>query len=304
MAGLAPTLLDRDIARAQIDPIRRLGDPLLRQVIDEGVAVFERCNQSAPDGDVNLGVLFPFQHILEMADGAQILLAESGVTASQPVLRSAFEALVGLKYVLSNNTEVKALCYVVADLKDRIRWYDSMDPTTDHGRRYREDVGIENKPGFPIPAIDDVRRARSQLEGLLLQPPYREHADEYDRLLRARKRRPHWYSLYDGPASFRELTSVTGDLDDFVILYGQWSKTTHAVDLARQLGREGGVATIQIIRAPDGIEQRYLFAIYFVLEATRRVLQHYRPGELERYARWYKQSVSVPLERLEQIETD
>ena len=168
MAGLASTLLDRDLARAQIDPIRRLGDPLLRQVIDEGVAVFERCNQTAPDGDVNLGVLFPFHHILEMADGVQILLAESGVAVSQPVLRSAFEALVGLKYVLSNNTEVKALCYVVADLKDRIRWYDSMDPTTDRGRRYREDVGVENKPGFPIPAVDDVRRARSQR---LEEPP-------------------------------------------------------------------------------------------------------------------------------------
>ena len=57
MADFFPKLLDRDFARAQIAEIRELAGPLLGDVIDEGVGVFERRSQTAPGGDANLGVL-------------------------------------------------------------------------------------------------------------------------------------------------------------------------------------------------------------------------------------------------------
>lgn len=304
MSDLAAKLLDREVSRAQIEPIRSIGEPLLHKVIDEAVTVFTRCSHTAADGDVNLGILPPFHHVIEMSDGVQILLGESGVAASLPVLRSAFEALVGLKYVLREDTEARALCYVVSDLKDRIRWYDSMDPNTDRGKQYRQDIDLANNPDYPIPAFEEVDKGRRRLQQLLEQPLFKPHSEEYDRTKRLRKRTPPWYSLHDGPRHLRELTKATGDLDDYTVLYSQWSKTTHGVDLSRQLSEQEGVATIRVIRSPEGIQQSYLFAVYFVLEAMRLVLAYYRPGELERHAEWYKREISGSLERLESIKTE
>lgn len=304
MSDLVSKILDRDVSRAQIEPIRIIAEPLLQDVIDDAVGVFARCSHTAPDGDANLGILPPFHHIIEMVDGVQVLLAESGVAASLPVLRSAFEALVGIKYVLKENSENRALCYVVADLKDRIRWYDSMDPRTDRGTQYRQDIGLKDNPDYPIPPLDEVERGRAQIEGLLEQPLFRPHSDEYERTRRARKGIPPWFSLYEGPRNLRELTRVTGDLDDYVILYSHWSKTAHAVDLSSQLGEKEGIATIRVIRSPQNIEQQYLFATYFLLEAGRLILGYYRQGELVRYAKWYKERISTRLERLEAIETE
>jgi len=62
-------ILDRDTARVQTREIRELAGPVLRKVVDEAAGVFERCSQTAKDGDENLGILMPLHHAIEMLDG-------------------------------------------------------------------------------------------------------------------------------------------------------------------------------------------------------------------------------------------
>lgn len=296
------TVLDREIARVQIEKVRDLCSPVLREVIDEGVGIFERCSQTAPDGDENLGILFPFHHLLEMADGIDVLLAESAVVASHPLLRAVFEALLGIKYVLSEDTARRALSYVVADVKARVAWYEDMDPETDRGKQFRAETGLRRADGFPFPDVEQTRAAKANLEKMLAREPYDELTREFERLRKRRNRKPAWYSLFDGPGNLRELARDVGELPNYDILYRQWSKTTHAADLDRQLTAGNSGAAVRVIRSPIGIETRYIFAINFVLETSRHILEHYRRGELERQSKWYMEKISPQLKRIEAIE--
>lgn len=299
----AKTILNRDVARAQIAEVRDLCSPVLEHVIDNGVRIFERCSHTAQDGDENLGILFPFHHLLEMADGVHILLDDSAVAASHPLLRAMFEALLGIKYVLEENTDRRALAYVVADVKSRIRLYEQMDPATEIGKQFGAETGLRPEDGFPFPDVEKIREAKANLGQMLSRKPFVEIADQFDELRATRGRMPAWYAVDNGPRNLRELSRHLDELDNYDVLYRQWSKTTHALDLNRQLTAGTSGAAIKVIRSAMGIETRYTFAINFVLGASRLVLQHYRPGELDQQSRWYMEEISPELNRIEAIET-
>src|SRR5690349_6226356 len=98
-------LLDRELSLAITSEIRRVGRRALREVIDEGLDVFERCSASAEGKDENIAVLFPFLHILEMLDGAEVLLDGAVAFPTSTVLRAAFESLLTVEWVTKDITK-------------------------------------------------------------------------------------------------------------------------------------------------------------------------------------------------------
>lgn len=296
-------IIERELSRAQTAPIRDLGRPVLQAVIDYGAAVFERCSHTAPDGDTNLAILMQLHHALEMLDGVEVLLDSSCVVAAETPLRSAFEASLGLRYVLHSDLDRRAMAYLVADLKQRVVWYEEMDPDTAVGRRFREGMGIsEATSDFPFPAPEECRAAAARLRQLMNREDFKPISDEYDAIAKKRKR-PQWYSLFGGPANLRELAIQLGDGDNYLVLYRTWSRTTHATDLYRQLtAGTDETASVRVIRNPLGIPTVYQHACGVGIESARVVLEHYRPGELNGHARWFMSEINPALKRLQAIE--
>lgn len=300
-----PSILERETARAQTREIRDLGGPVLRKVIDEAVGAFERCSQTADDGDENLGILMPFHHAIEMLDGAEVLLDQSCVVASHATLRSAFEASLGVRYVLQDDMQRRALCYVAGDIRERIRWYEEHDPDTNRGANFHAEMGIDANSDYPMPVLEDVRRGAASLREMLDGELYSAINEEYERA-GERRRRPAWYSLFNGPQNVRELAKRLGKLDDYLIMYRRWSLTAHATDLYRQLTKlaDGTGPAVRVIRSPWGIADAYELACQIGVEITSPVLAHYRPGESKRFAKWYLTEVGPVTERLSAIKEE
>ncbi len=296
-------VLDRDIARAQTSKVREIGHPVFEAVVDHGVGVFERCSATAPDGDENLAVLMSLHHALEMLDGVAELLDESCVVASHPLLRSAFEASLGLRYVLEADFQRRASAYVVADIKDQIRWYEQMDPETPAGKYFRSNTGhCEGKSDFPFPDPEKCRTSAANLRKMLEKVSFKDASDEYDSVAKKR-RKPHWYSLFDGPSNLYELAAFLGEADNYRVLYRKWSKTSHAVDLYRQLTTDkDGKAAVRVIRSPLGIATAYLLACNIGLDMSRAALTHYRAGELKQQGKWFLEEVNPVLKQLAAIQ--
>lgn len=238
-----------------------------------------------------------------MLDGVEILLDSSCVVASRTPLRSAFEASLGLRYVLQSDVNQRAMAYLVADLNERINWYKEMDPDTDAGRRFRTEMGVsEATSDFPFPTPEACRSSALRLRSLLQREDFKRISEEYDAVA-AKRKRPPWYSLFDGPGNLRELAIKLGEGANYLILYRTWSKTTHAADLYRQLtGGSNGTASVRVIRNPLGIATTYVHACSVGIESARVVLEHYRPGELKQQAKWFMTEVNPPLKRLDAIE--
>jgi hypothetical protein len=175
---------------------------------------------------------------------------------------------------------------MVSAFADRIRFYETLDPSTQAGQRYQQAIALTPNCAYmqkPTPRPEAIERLKSGLG----RPGSAEVYAEYQRM--SRKRAPHWYQLFGGPHDLRGLAHEVGREGTYEILYGGLSILAHAKDaLLGNLceAREGGPA-VRPIRNPEMIPQTVSHAVDFALEAIRLMIQRYRPEEQTRFAEWY-----------------
>ena len=73
-----------------------------------------------PKKERNLPLLMSYLHILEMADGIDVLLSQSCVTPAIPLLRSMFESNLGITYMLEKDTDARSYDWLVAHYRARL----------------------------------------------------------------------------------------------------------------------------------------------------------------------------------------
>lgn len=284
------------------DPFKQLFDPelskvsakeriaaaaaLVEEIRNYGHKLFARCAYRPEGGDENIAILFLYYHLLEMLDAVGVLVVESAPVPAELQVRAIFEALVSLAFILKADTARRAHAYLVCAFAERIRFYETLDPLTPAGQRYRQAVASDPncawmRPETPPPEAID------RLKSGLAQPGYAEAYAEYQRL--STRRAAQWYQLFDGPNNLRELAREVGREGAYEVLYGEWSILGHGKDaLLRHLveGQAGGPA-VRPIRNPESIPQTVSQSVSFALEATRLMIEKYRPGELPRHSEWY-----------------
>jgi hypothetical protein len=96
-------------------PLSEPACSLLREIINYSTFAFQRCqterNRNAQD--VDLSILMLYLHIIEMSDGIEVLLSKSCVNPTTPLLRTCFEALLGIDYILEVDYERRALSWML-----------------------------------------------------------------------------------------------------------------------------------------------------------------------------------------------
>jgi hypothetical protein len=284
----AKKLLDRDVSVAMTREVRDVGRPVLREIVEEGIRVFERCSATAPGADENIGLLFPFLQLIEMLDATEIELDGSGVVGSNLLLRAGFEALLTTEWVARDKDLRYGAAYLVSDIHRRIsehqKYYDG------HERRRQLLAAIEaddSAIGVFVPTMPDASAKIAGLEELLTEPHLAEAEKEYQ-LARKKLKHPRFHSFWNGPRSIEQLAKKLARGAQYEILYRQWSLTGHADDVMRQLSHLDGVPALRPFRNGEGLSNAYGFAINFGLSGMRAVLGFYRPAELDgSFRAWY-----------------
>jgi hypothetical protein len=263
---------------------------LIAEIRNYGHALFARCGYRPDGGDENVAILFLYYHLLEMLDAVGILIAESAPIPAELQVRAIFEALLSLSFILKADTSRRGHAYLACAFAERIRFYETLDPSTPAGQRYRQALASDPncawvRPETPRPeAIENVKSG-------LARPGYDEAYAEYQRM--STRRPTQWYQLFGGPNTLRELAREVGREGTYEGLYGEWSILGHAKDaLLRHLveGQNGGPA-VRPIRNPETIPQTVSHAVSLALEATRLMIEKYRPDERTRYGEWYVKNV-------------
>jgi hypothetical protein len=134
------TLLDRDFSRVAVKPIVEIARPLLRELVNHGLMAFRRCEgEAAENGGENedVAALLLYRHVIEMADGIEVLICESCGTTAIPVLRSEFEASLALSYLLEQDAEYvqRSLSWLVANMHAGIKARRVLEPGTQAGKQ-------------------------------------------------------------------------------------------------------------------------------------------------------------------------
>jgi len=285
-------LLDRDISAALAEPIAAVGSPTLQEVVDYAIRVFERCNQTAKGSDENIGLLFSFYGLIEMLDGAEVLLAKGAVGPATVCLRAGLEALLSQEWV-ARNVSSHGMAYMVSEVHRRISEIDRYDPKTHMGKQLRE--ALEEKEMGDLDRIPELlhpEQSRESLHGLLMKPHYVAAEAEWQRTKKKLKRsKPPFFALWDGPTSLELLAKELKRAGEYYVLYGSWSRTAHAGDLHRLLRGVEGKPAVQRLRNNEGLATLYSLAITLGLAGIDAALSTYRSGELEGRGRWYFEKV-------------
>jgi hypothetical protein len=142
-------------ARVMIDIV----SPLM-QVVNYATKAFIRAQAEATgnlDEDVPIFVLY--LHMIEMTDAVQVLLAQSCASAAILQLRSEFQALLSIEYLLQSAADYaqRSLSWVVFNVHDMLNSLEYFDPSTRRGQEYPRAHNLDEAARYtPLPALAAV----------------------------------------------------------------------------------------------------------------------------------------------------
>jgi hypothetical protein len=296
------SLLDRDRSLAQARPLIDSLRPPLVDAANYGAQVFGRLVETPREGEVQderLAILFSYLTLVEMLDGVEVLVSGAAPVPARLALRTQFEALLTIDFILREDTRRRALAWLVCHLHRRIAIYETHDPKTARGaeyqRDYSEDSFIQNAASQPV--IDSYKPVAQVLKMLSL-PHLKEAEEEYQRIKSLKKRR-RWYCFHDGPTDLRALAKRCRRGAQYGLLYTEWSGTSHADDLHRQLvPTKDQTLGVRVIREVSELKTAAHFALTFFIDATLQVMKRYRPQDLPAWRVWYRGRLQEPYTRM------
>lgn len=220
------------------------------------------------------------RHICESVDGMAVLATQGCPQPAKPALRSALEAYLGLLYILDADTARRGLAYQVAHIHRQIGFYRSVDASTPEGQKTRTLLEADTLHFVPPPV--DSKPLVARLERVLVQPEYVPIEAEWQ-TLQKRIRHLNWFTLFNGPASVRQLAIRLRSFGLYHFLYGQFSNFVHAGDGLRSYGPSDqlGHVSIRPIRHPEGLQSLLPTAMGLCEDAARRLLDSYGTPELK-----------------------
>jgi hypothetical protein len=215
-------------------------------------------------------VIMLARHVAEEIDAASILVERGSVQPCKSHLRSAFEAELGIRYILETDHERRATGYLVKHIKDKLRTHNKVDPFTQQGKQFRKETTdplgqgilteIENS-GF------DFEKDRNRYERLLAKPEYVDVDNQWKAAKKVSRGQPPWFSLFNGPKNVRKLAESLGRGFWYEFLYSDWSGHIHAGSSIGNIGKNSDDETGQSnafrpIRHPEEIKNVINFGTF------------------------------------------
>ena len=284
-------ILYRELSVAQAKEIITISSPLLQELVNFSTNALVRCATST-SGEENedVAALALYRHIIEITDGAELLISQSCALPAIPLVRSSFEALIATEYILETNRHYveRSLSWLASHVHRKINFYESLIPKTGRGAEFQKllqnDKTIHST--ITLPNEPDVQRAIDNLRHFLARPQFQSVEMEF----KQQKKKQNWFSLFGGPKDIRSLAQHLKRDAQYDILYREWSTTIHAQDFSPFVAvAPQGQSGIRALRDPNQLKDVVSFAASFILNATRIVLKKFRPSE--DLTKWYKTEV-------------
>jgi hypothetical protein len=99
------TVIYRELQIARAGKFLDVVTPLFQELVNYGSNALTRCASSSNRGEnEDLAVLNLYRQILGLTDAFEVLVAASCAEPTIPILRSMFETLLGIEYILESKT--------------------------------------------------------------------------------------------------------------------------------------------------------------------------------------------------------
>ncbi|HEX7343400.1 MAG TPA: DUF5677 domain-containing protein [bacterium] len=281
-------VLDRNFSIVASGKALKNASSILRDVVDYGTNLFGRCLRENIKRR-EMVILMSYLHILEMADAAEVLMANSCISPAILQCRSIFEGLLTLEYLTMAKDDV-ATDYLYHFLKRKMEFFNFLDDSTKMGKSFREKLKKDkmlHRMNLPVPA--DIAQKKGDLQRILDEKKFEGTRLE---LQKEKTKYPRWYQLRGGPKNLSELAERMSRQGVYQYLYNFSSETAHVYDLYRRYVKiDKGDVQIKPIRNANELSIVANSSIALTLEATRIIIEYFRGEENVQFGEWYVKKI-------------
>lgn len=273
---------------ADIDKVLEDLSTIIKEVVSYGTHVLCWCANSGITGNEHAPLLLSFRHVLELLDAISVLIRKSCFEPTKLILRSIFETLLNMEYLLQSDFECRSRDFLYFHaLQQKKSLQSILDYKKSQIQYIKNPIILKN---LSTTFIKKVEREIGIFEKELDRPYIAESKKEYAAYKKKFRSNPgYWFSLRGGPHSISDLAEKLNKKERYIILYKEWSQLTHGTGVFQrkfQKAADGGTYFIQL-RLPSDNDIIPSLSISFGLDAIRLLIGKYLPHKFSDMTRWY-----------------
>lgn len=286
-----PDVLIRKFDDKQVVDLLHDSSLVVKRVVDLATHVVMWIDDPNPPKAKTISAML-FRQIITFADATSELLRQGCLGACPPILRAQLEALLSLVYLNAEDSENRANAYQVAQMRDELRFAKRWLASSPIEENSDSDVTADGS-GFDVKLhVEKVELMVEETKQRLASEDLSSVNEEWERTKRARKRRPSWYSLFDGPKDLRKLAEKTEMIDHYDKTYQYWSQSAHSTNVLANIVAAGkGRALVSKIRSPVQSASVATMCANMMLEATFGMISEYSPERISDLKTWYQKQM-------------
>jgi len=265
---------------------------LLNQTVAFGTHILKWDVEKIREGkDNNIPSVF-LRNIIELTDSISILIRNSSIDPAKIIFRSLIESSYALIYMLEKDEKQRAKCFIVCRAVEKInqcnKWISTENSHKDFVKKISQDeIDADLTRFYDHPDFLRVKRVR---ESLLQKPEFKPIYEEYKRTKKNLKKAPKWYSLYDGPQNFIDLTEEINKSLRYEFYYKQFSDNVHGTSLEKGFAYVGnGLAQIIQIRDFENVEELFSHSVSSTVDLYIHYVRKRIPEKEPELNHWYQQ---------------
>jgi len=311
------SFIDRDRSKEEAKKIIDLAAPVLQEMVNYGSQLVSSCIPEKKVKYAHLSILLAYMHVLEMLDAVEVLISNACFGSAIPTVRSAFEGLLSLEYLTSNDTERRSRCYEFFHFRSELKECSKLDPKTEEGKKllkaYQNDKFLRNR-SIALPENLQTRLPDliASYEGKMNDSRFVDIRAELNRTIKNKKKNkkyPYWFTLFDGPGSIKELADHLNRSGQFEN-YGEWSGVSHAAPAHSRftvMGKDD--IYIKPFRCCDWTSALQMSTAIMniaaiALSATEIFTKALRPDEIANFENWRTKEIKPNLVKLIRMENN
>lgn len=261
----------------------------LNLLIDKTCETLTKYLEQGLQGDDKIVPALFLLNAIEQADGISVMLKNSAIEPIKPLNRVLLENMLQLEYIVSDKTTDRSYAFLVGnirgDLKNYLKLKKGTKENTAFASFFKKDGLIKNNPDTDESSVDTKIALFNKT---LSEDGYKEANAEYNKL-----KNPHWYTLYDGPKTIREMAERQDRIMLYEIFYRTLSQNIHNKAIFNskvKVDEDSKLMYLIHLRNPHEVSKVIKDTFNFLFLTNFIFLEKLLPQEHIAFALWYKYS--------------
>lgn len=206
-------------------------------------------------------ILGLFEDLIAKVNSLKVLIDNNCYDSLDVISRSAFEAHVYLKYILSQDTQARSAAYAKSAKLSEFRLYDQLTEENKSGKELREYIGLTNekiKATNLSPSDEDYRNKLT---------------NDYLKLLNTASTKTVWFNSDGRTGNFEQLCNKQGLKNEYELVYRIYSRDVHSLKALSRLKLSDNEVQIGNFNVDPSLNTN--MSALFLMGSSRSVMEYY-----------------------------